>query len=528
VYGYRDAEGKSRTKTYKSFGYLDELERHIKDPVEYFTEIVAELNDRKEVQQEIRNNLIMHGRYNRERSVARKNLGYAIPYVFYSRLKIEAFWKNIQQQEKLVFDLNSVFRLLTLLRTLEPISNSNQLYHKNLLFERSDFSDNELYQALSIFAKYAKRFYRYLGRHLEEIYEPNRHVGFLYTFSIYLGLQPNEDVNLRKLEQKGRSQEISQIACLVDGNGIPMATSYLPPASNTWAQIEHELERVRQKYDLDKLVVVGDIEASGAGDITAGNDLEHLGCIVSMDAHNLESKELRSWVLDDKWDDVWFGDKYKSRQVRVNINQLGKDGKVHKAKIPMKLVCRYSKHLALEQRKHFQHETTRINRAQAARDNATGQGSTSLEFNNEMIRERELFDGYAVYACSEPKLSFKSIAGHFQEMERIRSMITTIKPFVVKPPVGFPRQDYIDTHLMICYVATMLSTLLRLNIKEKGSAEQISRELLSFNCLNIKENLWFIMQWTDEIKLLLDSVGLQFSHEPMTLADIRHQIATNK
>ena len=38
VQGYRDKNGVSRSKTIKSLGYVDELEKQYEDPISFFTE----------------------------------------------------------------------------------------------------------------------------------------------------------------------------------------------------------------------------------------------------------------------------------------------------------------------------------------------------------------------------------------------------------------------------------------------------------------------------------------------------------
>ena len=44
VHGYRDQFGKSKSKTIRSIGYLDELEKEYPDPIEYFTKIAKEMD----------------------------------------------------------------------------------------------------------------------------------------------------------------------------------------------------------------------------------------------------------------------------------------------------------------------------------------------------------------------------------------------------------------------------------------------------------------------------------------------------
>ena len=47
VHGYRDQDGKSRTKTIKSIGYLDELAKQYDDPIEHFKNLAKQMQQDK-------------------------------------------------------------------------------------------------------------------------------------------------------------------------------------------------------------------------------------------------------------------------------------------------------------------------------------------------------------------------------------------------------------------------------------------------------------------------------------------------
>jgi hypothetical protein len=79
AHGYRDTQtGKSRTKTIKSLGYLDALEKELLDPITHFKKIVDAMN-----RQEAENNAPSNISIDRNEVIAarqdnRKNLGYAV------------------------------------------------------------------------------------------------------------------------------------------------------------------------------------------------------------------------------------------------------------------------------------------------------------------------------------------------------------------------------------------------------------------------------------------------------------------
>ena len=47
VHGYRDKNNKSKQKTIKSFGYLDELQKSHSDPIEYIKNEIAKMTGEK-------------------------------------------------------------------------------------------------------------------------------------------------------------------------------------------------------------------------------------------------------------------------------------------------------------------------------------------------------------------------------------------------------------------------------------------------------------------------------------------------
>ncbi|MDR1016144.1 MAG: hypothetical protein LBL67_01570 [Coriobacteriales bacterium] len=529
VYGYRDIEGKSRTKTYRSFGYLDELEQRYKDPVAHFSEIVAQFNKEQSVQEKVKESLIGLRRQDRVHRVAQKNLGYSVPYTYYRRLKVESLWKNVQQKEHLVYDLNSVFRLLTLLRVLEPTQMVTSLRQKDMFFERSELTDEQILEGLELCAHYSGRFYRVLRRHLETIYQPDLERGFFNLERLYFGLQASPDQNLRQQEQQARPQPTMQCGCLCDAQGMPLEQLKLEDRNLVSDRLPGYLEHVRQEQGLKRLVVVSDLQDQPLQPPLVFSNPK-LGSLIGLNAHQAP-REIRDWMLEESWDEEHDDYRIKSRSLEVPVQILQADHSIRDDQATLKFVCVFAKQVAEEQRRAQQDHIV-WQMGDLSQQTLRSQKPTAQLLNKEakawrnQICQRELLDGYVLIATTEDDLTAPQIAADYRRLRDLHRVLLNTKPYLVVAPSGFSRQDYLKLHFMVCYLACVLLNLVKLNSPCDYNPLRIAEELSEFDCVNISENRWLITHWSKTAEQLLKSVGLYFSGEPMTLGEVRHQIAS--
>ncbi len=103
VQGYRDENGKVKQKTIQKLGYLDDLEKTYKNPIEYFKQQAQQKND-----EEI-NKLIIDNLNTKEidENSNQKNLGYFVLKKIYKELGISTLLNqkqiNIHQHSWWIF-----------------------------------------------------------------------------------------------------------------------------------------------------------------------------------------------------------------------------------------------------------------------------------------------------------------------------------------------------------------------------------------------------------------------------------------
>ena len=121
---YSKAKKNTTQKTYKSYGYLDELEKIYTDPIEYLNDVCKKENEKRKTRKK---EPIPMGK------PELINLGY-FPYKrLYSELKVKQFLDAIQIYEgtKSEYVLSDIFEALIYSRVISP-SSKIESYHKTI------------------------------------------------------------------------------------------------------------------------------------------------------------------------------------------------------------------------------------------------------------------------------------------------------------------------------------------------------------------------------------------------------------
>jgi hypothetical protein len=153
VHGYWDPESKqSRTKTIRSVGYLDELEKDYDDPIAHFEALAEKMEAERLESETISLTLKKHEQLERG-SVNRKNYGHVIYSKIYHELEIDRFLNNARRHENFKFNTDAIMRLLVFMRLLYPCSKRASHIKKDLFFDSFKFSLDDVYDALTHFDK---------------------------------------------------------------------------------------------------------------------------------------------------------------------------------------------------------------------------------------------------------------------------------------------------------------------------------------------------------------------------------------
>ena len=167
VEGYRDQNGKSKSRVIKSIGYLDELKKEYEDRISHFTAVAkamtCEAAEEKEIVIRLKSNTLLE-----RNSRNRKNYGHVVFSQIYHELELDRFWNNKARHEEFEYNTNSIMKLLVFARLIYPGSKKKAHELKDCFFDIMDFTLDDVYNSLSFFDRNSKACQKFMHERITE------------------------------------------------------------------------------------------------------------------------------------------------------------------------------------------------------------------------------------------------------------------------------------------------------------------------------------------------------------------------
>ncbi len=349
-----DQSGKSRTKTIKSIGYLDELREKYADPIEHFSNVA------KQMEQEKANDVYLTIKIRSDAKVGknnanRKNYGHIVFSKVYHELQLDRFFNNKQRHENFKFDSNSIMKVLIFARLLYPCSKKATVEIKDQFFDKADFTLDDVYNCLTHFNKIEKEAQQFIHEQIVEQYDRKTDLIYYDVTNYYFEIDKQDDFRKKGCSKEHLPNPIIQMGLAVDKQGIPISYRLFEGNTHDSQTLMPALKDIKKQFQIKRIIVVAD-KGLNSGDNIAFNTVLGDGYIYSKSVRGA-SAEFKSYVLNDDGY-TWIGKDYKkkSRVIPTEINvTVGKykDGKNKKKKIQIdqKQVVFYSRKYAERSKK---------------------------------------------------------------------------------------------------------------------------------------------------------------------------------
>lgn len=563
VQGYR-IDGKVKHKVIKNLGYLEDYLDQFEDPIAHFQQIAKEWNADQETLDTIEVSL---SEKLPDQCFNRKNLGYAIIKLIYSKLQIREFFQNKQRQLPVEYNLNSVFSLLTFNRFLFPSSKKNAYETKDRFFDSFNFSLDDVYRALGYFNRYSQELQKHLHDRVSSLVGRNSEKAYYDVTNYYFEI-PYEDEDSPDMERtvkrkKGPSKEhrkdpIIQIGLLMDSNGIPMAFHTFSGNESEKTNMLPAIQRVKKDYEIGRIIVIADrgLNTSDNTSILSGpnasDEKNNDGYIYGQSIRGADT-EFKRWVLEQDGyittmeknkdgEEIPF--KHKSRLYAKEITKNDSNGvRRLKMTIYQKQLVYYSEKYAKKQKYEREKAVAKamdLVKNPANYTKATSQGCTAyinhisfskdtgeiangkeLSINEEKIAEEALYDGYYSIVTSEKELSDKEIRDIYKGLWEIEESFKIIKSEFKTRPVFVSTEDHIQAHFLICFVTLVIMRVLEQLIGKCHSVRQIRDSLVNYSCSYLDQN-YYLFDYRDDVILTMEKAfGLDLSKKIMPLSEIK-------
>lgn len=551
VQGYRDPVTKKvRHKTVKSLGYLDELTKHYPDPVAYFRRVVKEMNKKAALEmQPVTISLDPKEALTADQT-NRKNIGYAALCKLYYELGLDIFFYNNSRSFKSEFNTNNIMKLLVFSRILAPASKKKTYQEKDHYFENTKFSLDDIYRCLTQAVTFKDSLQLHLHQKMKDKFGRSTELVYYDVTNYYFETDRQDEMKRKGVSKEHRPDPIVQMGLLMDTKGIPVLYDLFPGNSNDCETLLPILDKVKKEYQVGRTIIVADKGVNTADNIAfslARGD----GYVYSQTVRG-GNKGLKDYVLD-KSGYRQIGEDYriKSRLYPREIAISNAKGGRSKVRIDEKQVVFYSAEYdakakadrkpALMKAWDLVNSPSRYNKAisygatkyvkNLVFDPNTGEIMTTRQkpfFDEEKLREEEKFDGYYAIVTSEWKKTDQEIIEIYRGLWRIEEAFKVTKSDLEARPVYLSRNDHIQAHFLICFVALVIVRLLALRLGNKYSIPSIVESLNKASGSRLEEN-WYVFDHADEItKVINEMLGVDLNRKYLRLGEIKKILGTTK
>lgn len=555
---YRDKDGKPRSKTIKSLGYLDSLEKTYDDPIFHFREVARQMTEEEKLQRKLTLSIDLSEKLPAD-SDGEMNFGYAAILKIYYDLKLDLFFRNKARHQPFKFNTNAIMILLLISRLLSPGSKKKAFEEKERYFERFNFSLADVYRALSHYAEIAKDLQQYLHEQIAATYGTNTKVIYYDVTNFYFEIDKADDLRKFGLSKENRSNPIVQMGLAMDADGIPLHYELFSGNTLDKETFRSVIGEVRRNYDTGRVIVVADMGVITGDNIhylTGGKDLN--GYVFSFSIRG-GTKAFKEYVLledgyvngNGKPANAEDDFKIKSRRVTRDINVTMRSGKKVKKTVYEKQVVFWSRRYANKARREREevirkaHELVadprRYNRATsygAAKyvknlkvDPKTGEvlvGKEQPYFDAERLAKEERYDGYYALVTSEMEMSNEGIIDIYRGLWEIEESFRITKGIIEARPVYVSLADRIDAHFLTCFIALVIIRLLQKLTGGRYSAERIVDCLSRITCSHEEQNLYLFNYRCEISDAIGNALGIDFSKKRLRLGDIKSILADCK
>jgi len=548
AHGYRDkSKGTSTNRIIQKLGYLEDLQKEYPDPVAHFKDVVAEMNGNAAKAAAESALTIDFAQKLGIGNQNRKNVGYAVLSKIYHELKLHSFWENRSRNLKADYSLNSIMKLLVFSRILGPSSKKRAFDGKGQYFEKFDFSLNDVYRALTHIAKQVENCQKHINEHI-----PTRNTEVIYydVTNYYFEIDEPDELRKKGVSKEHRPDPIIQMGLFMDYDGIPISYKLFPGNTNDCETLRPSMSEIKRYFDFGRVIVVAD-KGLNTQDNIVFNLLQKDGYVYSQTVRGAH-KELKDYVLDPSGYVQTSEDyKIKSRIHPREISVTDIHGKTKKVRIDEKQIIFWSADYAKKAKadraavieKAFklikEPDKYRQNISHSAAkyvknldyDKKTGEivntGKT-LAFDEGKVCEEEKWDGFYIIVTSELDKTDDEIIDIYRGLWRIEESFKVTKSDLEARPVFVTREDHIQAHFLICFIALMILRLLQKRLGSKFSISTIAQCLSNISCSHLTENL-YLFDYADEVtEAIASEFGFDFTLKFRRLGDIKKIFADSK
>lgn len=441
-------------------------------------------------------------------------VGYLFLQSIYYSLDIPKIMDEISEHYHFQYSLNDVFSCLVFNRAIEPASKRKSFLLKNDYPESWEFKQNDIYRALSVLGAHSDAIQRKIFQNSRKMMSRNTSVLYYDCTNFYFEIEEADESKFRSYgkSKENRPNPIVQMGLFMDTDGIPLRMSIFPGNQNEQVSIDKTaIREICRNYEIGQFVYCADA-GLGSSKIKEALNGYAFPCayIVTQSIKKLPAKE-KAWALDENRNEYWFYRKYDpiSKQIITQktlfdeIRQDKKNNNIYyrekwhwnKNGKPERLIVtfspKYAHYLAEKRDRQLERAEKKLNNAgkrKGINDPAryvketylTEDGeiadTTLYEIDEEKVIDEARYDGFYALA-TDLEDGIDTIIEASKQRWMIETGFREMKSYLDARPVYVRREERIQAHFLICFVALTLIQILKKALSKPYTTEELLETL---------------------------------------------------
>jgi len=194
-------------------------------------------------------------------------MGYAVIMKIYHQLQLDRFFNNKARHEPFEYNTDSIMKLLTITRILNPSSRKRAYEYKNMFFERFDFELHDVYRALTHFSKIGQECQSFISNQINDNFGRDTSLMYFDVTNFHFEIDETDDLRKRGKEKNNRPDPIVQMALAMDADGIPLYYKLFPGNTNDSITFIPVFKDVCLKFNPCRVIAVADMGCTSSNNI---------------------------------------------------------------------------------------------------------------------------------------------------------------------------------------------------------------------------------------------------------------------
>ena len=533
VEGYRDENGKSKQRIIKSYGNLEDLEKE--DP-----NILEKLRAEAKLITKNQVNITLNLSDTNDDMAFDKNYGYFFLENLYGQLGISEFLKRNIKKGKKSFDIKETFKLLVYGRILNPASKKATFESQDKYFEPFNVTLDSIYESLYLMNGVKDDLQLHLHKRVTETCGRDASLIFFDVTNYYFETEIEDDLKKKGLSKERKTTPIVQMSLAIDKNGLPVAYELYPGNTHDSTMLVPSLKKMKEKYKMCRIILTADKalnsgknlaylvengdgyivsqKVRGASKAFIGEILKEEGYIYNktntfkiksfLRERTTKNEEGKEIILKEKVVAFWSEDydsreKHKRDRLEEKINEYLENPSKYKASNRYGLK-KYLKEIEVDM------ETGEMNDKKII-----------LEFEKEKYERDKMLDGYYTLVTSEIEMNNEEIIERYRGLWKIEESFKVLKSDLEGRPVHVTKEESVQGHFLICFVALLISRLLENKLGNKYSIKRIQESLKNANCRTLTSGIYSLNKQDEIYKEIEKAYGVSLNFKDVRIEDLR-------